>query len=109
MKRDAKGDLITNQGLIVLDYGEVEYRFAQAPFPLYPGEILASDVQELTILPPNEALLLRAVVGFTDENGTERIPGEQWLFEGPGRYRRFLCLVSTNGNIILSYFFLRRL
>lgn len=85
VKRDTQGNIVMEQGLIALDYGEVEYRFAQPPFPLYPGEVLASAVEALTILPPDEALLLRATVGFTDEDGTERIPGEQWLFEGPGK------------------------
>ncbi|CDI97635.1 major vault protein [Echinococcus multilocularis] len=87
VKRDGEGKVITESGQVVLDYGEEEYRFAQPPFPLYPGEKLQGEVTPLKILPPNEALLLRAIVAFTDDNGNARIPGEQWLFEGPGVYK----------------------
>ncbi|KAL5109524.1 Major vault protein [Taenia crassiceps] len=87
VKRNAEGDIITENGQVLLDYGEEEYRFAQPPFPLYPGEKLQGEVSALKILPPNEALLLRATVAFTDNDGSERIPGEQWLFEGPGVYK----------------------
>jgi len=35
---------------------------------------------------PNEALLLRAVDGFTDRNGVARKAGEEYLYEKPGAY-----------------------
>jgi len=45
------------------------------------------------VLPANQALLLQAREGFRDEigNGHDnsarvRVPGEQWLFYGPGEY-----------------------
>lgn len=82
--KNSAGMVLEQSGQAVLNYGEEEYRFAQPPFPLYPGEVLEKEVTKLTVLSPNKALLLSAIVAFKDEDGIERVPGENWLFEGPG-------------------------
>lgn len=79
------GEIVVDEnGQVDLDFGEEEYRFAQPPFPLYPGEILSKELTDLTVLSPNDALVLSAVIEFTSEDGTKRVPGEIWLLEGPG-------------------------
>lgn len=35
-------------------------------------------------MPANSALRLRAVLDFEDQDGTKRVAGDEWLFEGPG-------------------------
>uniref|UniRef100_A0A5K3FV97 Major vault protein n=1 Tax=Mesocestoides corti TaxID=53468 RepID=A0A5K3FV97_MESCO len=104
VKRDEQGQIIEVHGQVMLDYGEEEYRFAQPPFPLYPGEELKKDVTTLTVLPPNKALLLSAIVGFKDEDGVERVPGENWLFEGPGVYkpRKEVEVLSSRSSLMIS-------
>ena len=42
-----------------LKHGDREVRFAQEPFPLYPGEALVGKVAPLEVVNPNEALHLR--------------------------------------------------
>lgn len=84
VKRDEEGEIIVEHGQAILDFGEVEFRFSQPPFPLYPGESVTTPVTKLDVLSTVEALLLTATVGFTDSDGTERVAGDKWLFEGPG-------------------------
>jgi len=88
---------VDENGQVDLDFGEEEYRFAQPPFPLYPGEMLLNDLKDLTVLSPNDALVLKADIGFTSENGVQRVPGEVWLLEGPGVYypRKEVSLVEA--------------
>lgn len=69
-----------------LVFADLEIRFSQDPFPLYPGEILKQAITPLKTIPANSALRLRAVLDFTDENNVKRIAGDEWLFEGPGTY-----------------------
>jgi len=68
-----------------LHFGHEEYRFHQAPFPLYPGEILKSSnkVKSLPKIASGEGLRLQALVDFTDEKDVLRRAGEQWIVEGP--------------------------
>lgn len=73
-------------GQVKLRHADQEIRLAQDPFPLYPGEILKQIVTQLKVVPANTALRLRAVLDFTDDDGTKRIAGDEWLFEGPGTY-----------------------
>jgi len=80
-------------GQIRLRYGDREIRFAQDPFPLYPGEIPEKDVTQLQVVKTNQALRLKAIRDFTDtvtiagESQTvTRTTGDEWLFEGPGTY-----------------------
>jgi major vault protein len=72
-------------GQIKLNHGDVEIRFAQDPFPLYPGEQLVGKVTRLQVVEPNNALRLRAGRDFAD-GATTRRAGDEWLFEGPGTY-----------------------
>jgi len=74
-------------GNVKLRYGDEEIRFSQQdPFPLLPGEVLVGKVTPLQVVAPNTALRLRAIRDFTDEKGTKRVSGSEWLFEGPETY-----------------------
>ncbi len=92
--RDNDGQLVADDyGQIRLKYGDREIRFAQDPFPLYPGEILEEDVTQLQVVKTNQALRLKAIRDFTEtvtiagESQTvTRTTGDEWLFEGPGTY-----------------------
>lgn len=41
-------------------------------------------VSQLKVVPANTALRLRAILDFQEEDGTRRVAGDEWLFEGPG-------------------------
>ena len=69
---------------VKLRHADQEIRLAQDPFPLYPGEALKQVVTQLKVVPANTALRLRAVLDFQEEDGTRRVAGDEWLFEGPG-------------------------
>lgn len=86
-KRDDDGNVVVDDyGQIKVRHGDQEIRTAQDPFPLYPGEKLHSNVQPLRVLPPNQALHLRAMRDFEDEDGKQVAAGNEWVFEGPGTY-----------------------
>lgn len=96
--RDENGNPVADEhGQIKLRYGDAEIRFAQEPFPLYPGEELAGEIQQLQVVERNQALRLRAIRDFSHlmtvtvdgETVTQtinRLAGDEWLFEGPGTY-----------------------
>ncbi|MFB2918399.1 colicin uptake protein [Aerosakkonema funiforme] len=96
--RDENGNPIADEhGQIKLRYGDAEIRFAQEPFPLYPGEELDGEIELLQVVERNQALRLRATRDLSDlirvevdgefENQTiNRLAGDEWLFEGPGTY-----------------------
>ena len=63
-----------------------QVRQTRDPFPLYPGEVLKQQVTPLKIVTANTALRLRSILDFEDEDGTHRVAGDEWLFEGPGTY-----------------------
>lgn len=69
---------------VKLRHADQEIRLAQEPFPLYPGEVLKQVVTQLKVVPANTALRLRAVLDFQEDDGTKRVAGDEWLFEGPG-------------------------
>ncbi|EDQ86973.1 uncharacterized protein MONBRDRAFT_10492 [Monosiga brevicollis MX1] len=72
---------------VKLRHAEQEVRVAQDPFPLFPGEQLATPVTPLTVVETNSALRLKAVLDFDDETSSvHRVAGDEWLFEGPGTY-----------------------
>ncbi|CAF0830342.1 unnamed protein product [Rotaria sordida] len=77
-------------GQAKLIHADLDIRLAQpdqAPFPLYPGEILRQPVTPLKVVPANSALRLKAVLDFEDETTHEqRRAGDEWLFEGPATY-----------------------
>lgn len=84
--KGASGDPILDpSGQVKLKLGDKVYRFHEDPFPLYPGEKLEGKIENLPIVAPNTALRLRALLNFTDSDDQERIVGEEWLFEGPGK------------------------
>ncbi|KAI3388827.1 hypothetical protein SNEBB_006543, partial [Seison nebaliae] len=87
LKRNKEtNELVTNEfGQIELEHSDIEMRFEQAPFPLYPGEIMEMAVQALTIVKHDCALRLQAVLDFK-EGEIERAAGNEWLFKGPGTY-----------------------
>ncbi|CAF4424575.1 unnamed protein product, partial [Rotaria sp. Silwood2] len=78
--------VIDANGQVKLFHSDIEIRFSQDPFPLYPGEVLRKAVSPLQVVEPNRALRLRAVLDFVDDNGQEVHAGEEFLFEGPGTY-----------------------
>ena len=85
--RDENKQIIKEKnGQIKLKHGDEEIRFEQEPFPLYPGEKLFGKVTPLQVVAPNTALRLKSSRDFTDTDGSKRIAGDEWLFEGPGTY-----------------------
>lgn len=76
--------ILDGHGQVKLRHADQEIRLAQDPFPLYPGEVLKQMVCQLKVVPANTALRLRAVLDFEEGDGTRRVAGDEWLFEGPG-------------------------
>ena len=82
------------EGLVAFDevgqarlrHGEQEVRLHQRPFPLYPGETLAGDVQPLPVVGVGKALRLCATQDTTDNDGTQRKAGDEWLVTKKGAY-----------------------
>ena len=69
-----------------LRHGDREVRLHQPPFPLYPGETLADDVQPLPVVGVSQALRLRALQDTTDGEGTQHAAGDEWLVMKKGAY-----------------------
>jgi major vault protein len=102
---DAEKQVIMDEyGQARVQHGDLEIRFTKDPFPLYPGEKLASKVTPLTVLQPNTALHLRAIRDFKRDDGKEVHAGDEWLFKGPGTYipRVEVEEVDTQNAIILK-------
>ncbi|CAF4664198.1 unnamed protein product, partial [Rotaria sp. Silwood2] len=78
--------VIDRNGQVKLLHSDVDIRFAQEPFPLYPGETLKQAVTPLKVIEPNCALRLRAVLDFVNEQGEQVRAGDEFLFQGPGTY-----------------------
>lgn len=86
--KDSSGNAVFDDCMQVkICVGDVEYRFTQDPFPLYPGEVLLKSIENLPVVEANSALRLKALTNF-ESNDVKRIAGEEWLFEGPGQ----LCI-----------------
>jgi len=82
-------------GQVKLRHGDQEIRFAQEPFPLFPGEVLQGKPAPLVVVQANHALRLRGIrdfeevipaVGKAKEQKIKRLAGDEWLFEGPATY-----------------------
>ncbi len=90
MRNEAGEVQFDRNGQAKLVHADLDIRLAQhdqAPFPLYPGEVLRQPVTPLKVVPANSALRLKAVLDFDDETAKEqRKAGDEWLFEGPGTY-----------------------
>jgi len=78
-----------------LEFGRIVVKGNQDPFPLYPGEQLvgskadSSDysaaIKRLQIIATGKAMRLQALIDF-DDNGTQRISGDEYQIEGPCTY-----------------------
>ncbi|XP_071828594.1 major vault protein-like [Apostichopus japonicus] len=82
-----------------LKHGDVDVRFNQEPFPLYPGEILedaerygidqfgySNAIKKLPVVKANQAVrLCSRVDGMVD--GVARKAGDLWQLEGPLTYK----------------------
>lgn len=59
-------------------------------FFLQPGESLVNGIQNVYVLGPEEALVLRALEEFEDETNEKapvtRKPGDRWMITGPSEY-----------------------
>lgn len=69
--------------------GTRELRRGHQTFFLQPGEKLQGNIQQITILGPENALWLTATEEFTEKvNGQNirRRPGDEWVHFGPGEY-----------------------
>jgi major vault protein len=78
---------LDDNGIVQLRHGDMEMRFEQEPFPLYPGEALLGKVEPLEVVEANVALHLKAVRDFHDDvAGCDRGAGDEWLFCGPATY-----------------------
>lgn len=86
LKDNDKKVIYDSCGEAKLVFADLEIRFSQEPFPLYPGEVLKQNVTPLKVIPANSALRLRAILDFDDVDGAKRTAGDEWLFEGPGTY-----------------------
>lgn len=85
--RDKNGKVVLDSnGQVKLLHSDVDIRFSQEPFPLYPGETLKQNVTPLKVIEPNCALRLRAVLDFVDEQDQQIRAGDEFLFYGPGTY-----------------------
>ena len=83
--RDKAGKVVFDtNGQIKLLHSDLDIRFAQDPFPLYPGEVLKQAITPLKVIEPNCALRLRAVLDFVDDQGHQLRAGDEFLFQGPG-------------------------
>jgi major vault protein len=73
---------------VIVKYGDREIRFGNdwtMPFPLQPGERMGGQVQEVPLILPDSALLLRCARDFKDGKVSRRA-GDEYLFKGPGAY-----------------------
>lgn len=103
--RDSEGNVVVDQyGQIKLLHADTQVRFAQEPFPLYPGEKVKLPITSLQAVKANTALRLRAELDFVDEDGQKKIAGDEWLFEGPGTYmpRKEVIVEEVVQAIIIS-------
>jgi major vault protein len=85
--RDQAGAIVLEKnGQAKIRDGDSEIRFAQDPFPLYPGENLsAAGVQPLKVLGPHNALRLKALRSVKVD-GKDYTAGDEWIFKGPATY-----------------------
>jgi major vault protein len=103
--RDKTGKVVTDSnGQVKLLHSDVDIRFAQEPFPLYPGESLKQNVTPLKVIEPNCALRLRAVLDFVDEQNQQIRAGDEFLFQGPGMRRFFIELAIIKCFFLGTYF-----
>eukprot|EP00672_Neobodo_designis_P019280 CAMPEP_0174833136 /NCGR_PEP_ID=MMETSP1114-20130205/4051_1 /TAXON_ID=312471 /ORGANISM="Neobodo designis, Strain CCAP 1951/1" /LENGTH=841 /DNA_ID=CAMNT_0016067007 /DNA_START=44 /DNA_END=2569 /DNA_ORIENTATION=- len=85
--RDKKTNevLLEKSGQVKVRTGDVEIRFSQEPFALYPGEEIQQSVTRMEVLSALQAVRLYATRDF-DDNGVARKAGDEWLVRGPCTY-----------------------
>jgi major vault protein len=87
VERDESNNAVFDEhGMCKLKFGDKEVRLEQTPFPLYPGEEVLESVQKLKVVKKDRALRLTTNENFTEQDGTERVAGDEWIFEGPATY-----------------------
>ena len=96
LRKQAVTTLNSRQYCVVVDpvdpegknrFGEQEVRRGEASFFLHPGERLRAGIENITVLGNDEALVLRAVEGFADEQAkATRKAGEKWMIRGPAEF-----------------------
>lgn len=84
-----------------LRFGDEEVRTYESypePFPLFPGEIESSEINQAVILSTTQALRLYALRNFYDDIcKKERIAGDEWVLPGPLIYiERVEVLILEN-------------
>jgi major vault protein len=100
VERAADGEVrLDSHGQARLAVGDREVRVGPAAFPLYPGEELEGKIESEFVLGVYDALKLRAVTAFEDNQSgatRQRQAGDEWLVRGPGRYipRKEIGVVS---------------
>lgn len=47
---------------------------------------MCQDVTPLQIVYPDTALRLQALLDFEEDHGEKKVAGDEWLFEGPGKF-----------------------
>lgn len=68
----------------VRKFGEKELRKGEMKFFLQPGEELESNkIHSVIVLGEDEALVLKAVANYKDEEGKDYLPGTIWMKVGP--------------------------
>ncbi len=54
------------------------------------------------MVPANSALRLRAILDYETDDGTKFVAGDEWLFEGPGKYCVLLyCALTFSHSLIV--------
>ena len=66
--------------------GAKELRKGECAFFLQPGEHLDGGIKDVYILGEDNALLLKALEKYTDEEGSVHEPGDKWMVNGPVSY-----------------------
>ena len=65
-------------------------RAHQAPFALYPGEVMSEGVKAQPIIPSDHAIRLTAILEHTADDGSVHALGDIWQLYGPLTYDRAL-------------------
>ncbi len=98
--RDKTGKVVIDaNGQAKLLHSDVDIRFSQEPFALYPGEVLKQSITPLKVIEPNCALRLRAVLDFVDEQGQQVRAGDEFLFHGPGRITKRIFFINNKSSV----------
>lgn len=80
---------VNENGTLKNKFGDMEIRTSEEypdPFPLYPGEELDGEVRKYKVVGKDEALLIKIIRDYTDEEGVLRHAGQQRQVLGPLTY-----------------------